>query len=101
MRKSDKAEKKKVLCIPLDPVHDFGLRMIKKKLDDAGHHTKLLPPDLSIEEISEKISRMPNFDFILVSRTIGYGSAEILANFLDVLDALRIRDYSRASPCLR
>jgi len=95
MRKSDKAEKKKILCIPLDPVHDFGLRMIKKKLDDAGHHTALLPPDLSIEEISEQISRMPYFDFILVSRTIGYGSAEILANFLDILDALKIREKTQ------
>ena len=37
------AEKKKILLVPLDPVHDMGLKLIRKALDDKGHSTVLLP----------------------------------------------------------
>ena len=42
---------KKVLLSPLDPVHDIGLKMIKRGLNEAGLETKLLPPDTPAEEI--------------------------------------------------
>lgn len=39
------SQAKKILLAPLDPVHDIGLKMIKRGLDQAGHDTQLLPPD--------------------------------------------------------
>ena len=39
----------KCLMVPFDPVHDVGIRMIRRALDDAGHKTVLLPPDLPVE----------------------------------------------------
>ena len=48
-------QKKKVLLAPLDPVHDIGLKMIKRGLEQAGHETILLPPDYSQEEIIKSI----------------------------------------------
>lgn len=82
---------KKVLLAPLDPVHDVGLKMIRRGLQEAGHETVLLPPDLSVEEIAQEILKS-NADTVLISRTLGYGIAEILARFTDLLDALGIRD---------
>lgn len=83
--------KKKVLLVPLDPVHDIGLKLIKKGLDEAGHETRLLPPDLPLEEVV-KAAVETKADTILVSRTLGYGVAEILARFVDTIEAAGIRD---------
>lgn len=83
--------RKKVLLIPLDPVHDIGLKMIKRFLDEAGHLTKLVPPDIPLEEIVRIINE-DKADVVLVSRTLGYGVAELLANLVDVLDATGIRN---------
>lgn len=82
---------KKVLLVPLDPVHDIGLKLIKKGLQEAGHTTILLPPDLSQEEIISKIMES-QVDTVLISRTLGYGVAEILGRFIDLADAAGLRD---------
>ncbi len=86
--------KKKVLLAPLDPVHDVGLKMIRRGLRDAGHETVLLAPDLAAGEIIQAAFRH-GVDIILVSRTLGYGVAEILAGFIDLADAAGLRDSVR------
>ncbi|MCR4416431.1 MAG: cobalamin-dependent protein [Ignavibacteria bacterium] len=86
--------KKRILCVPLDPVHDVGIKIIKNELDKRGYLTELLPPDLPLESIV-KIAAQGNYDFILVSRTIGYGVAEMLARFIDMLDAAGVREKSK------
>lgn len=84
-------KKKKILLAPLDPVHDIGLKMIKRGLEQNGHETLLLPPDYSQEEIIKSI--LDNkVDVVLVSRTLGYGVAEILGKFIDLAEAAGIRD---------
>lgn len=85
---------KKILCVPLDPVHDVGLKLIRSALEQRGYATDLLSPDLSLEAISKKAS-LKEYDFILVSRTIGYGVAEILGRFIDMLDASGVRERSK------
>ena len=85
---------KKILCVPLDPVHDVGIKIIKSELDKNGHQTELLSPDLAPETIV-KIAANGDYDFILVSRTLGYGVAEMLARFVDMLDAAGVREKSK------
>ena len=85
------AEKKRVLLAPLDPVHDIGLKMIKRGLEQAGHETILLPPDYSVEEVVDAIAKQ-RASTVLVSRTLGYGVAELLAKFVDLCDAAGFRD---------
>lgn len=86
--------KKNILCVPLDPVHDVGIKIIKNELDKYGHNTELLSPDLTMEEIIKHASEN-KYDFILVSRTLGYGVAELLARFNDLLDAAGVRESSK------
>ena len=83
--------KKKVLLAPLDPVHDIGLKMIKRGLEQKGHDTLLMPPDHSQEEIIKSIIDN-KVDVVLISRTLGYGVAEILGKFIDLAEAAGIRD---------
>lgn len=83
--------RKRVLLVPLDPVHDVGLKMIRRGLDEAGHETILLPPDLPVHEIVQEIVKQ-NADTVLVSRTLGYGVAELLADFVDLLDVVGVRN---------
>lgn len=85
---------KKILCVPFDPVHDVGIKIIRSELDKHGHLTKLLSPDLSPEAVV-KIAAEGNYDFILVSRTLGYGVAELLARFIDLLDVAGVREKSK------
>jgi len=87
-------DKKKVLLIPLDPVHDVALKIINRKLKDRGHQTILLPPDLPLEEIISRASEI-DVNYLLVSRTLGYGVAELLGKFIDMLDAAKIRDKAK------
>jgi len=82
---------KKVLLAPLDPVHDIGLKMIKRGLEDSGLETRLLPPDTPPEEIV-RIALDDKFDTLLLSRTLGYGVAELLARFVDLADAAGLRE---------
>ena len=90
---------KKILCVPFDPVHDVGIKIIKSELDKNGHQTELLSPDLSPEAIV-KIAAKGDYDFILVSRTLGYGVAEMLARFIDMLrpDGVVISSTQRLVP---
>ena len=85
---------KKILCVPLDPVHDVGIKLIRNQLAQHGHDTELLSPDLPMEAIVKKAAQ-GKFDFILVSRTLGYGVAELLARFNDLLDAAGVRETSK------
>lgn len=83
--------KKRVLLSPIDPVHDIGLKMIKRGLEEAGHDAFLLPPDLSPEEIvQEALNR--NVDVVLLSRTLGYGVAELLGKLVDLAEATGLRE---------
>lgn len=63
--------KKRILLVPLDPVHDVGIRLIGKKLKERGHETLLLPRDTTPEEVIEKCIEFKP-DVVMVSRTIGY-----------------------------
>jgi methylmalonyl-CoA mutase cobalamin-binding subunit len=85
---------KKILCVPLDPVHDVGIKLIRNALDKHGYDTTLLAPDLSMEAIV-KFAVSDDYDYILVSRTLGYGVAELLARFNDLLDAAGVREKSK------
>ncbi len=87
-------DKYKCLLIPLDPVHDVGLRMIRSALDDAGHTTVLLPPDLPVEEAVKQATAQP-YDYVLVSRTMGYGVVELLSRFIDLMDAAGVRKSAK------
>ncbi|MEN3008937.1 cobalamin-dependent protein [Pseudothermotoga sp.] len=81
----------KFVLFPLDPVHDVALKMLNRELVRKGHQVILLPPDTKMEEVVEMCQKeMP--DFIMVSRTVGYGAAELLARFIDMLDAAGLRD---------
>ncbi len=82
--------KKRVLLSPLDPVHDIGLKMIKNALDEAGHDTYLLPPDVTPGEIVEEALEK-EAEVILLSRTLGYGVAELLGRFVDLVEGAGIR----------
>ncbi len=85
---------KRILCVPLDPVHDVGIKLIRNALAERGHQTDLLSPDLAMEEVVRRAAA-GSYDFILVSRTLGYGVAELLARFVDQLDAAGVRERSK------
>ncbi len=80
-----------ILLAPLDPVHDIGLKIMKRALDEAGFKTILLPPDYQTEEII-KVALENNVAAILISRTLGYGVAELLARFADLTEAAGLRE---------
>lgn len=80
-----------ILLAPLDPVHDIGLKIIRRNLDEAGYKTILLPPDYQSEEII-KAALDNNVGAIMISRTLGYGVAELLARFVDLVEASGLRD---------
>lgn len=82
---------KAILLAPLDPVHDIGLKIMKRALDEEGYKTILLPPDYQAEEII-KIALEQNVGAILISRTLGYGVAELLSRFADLAEAAGLRD---------
>lgn len=85
---------KKVLLAPLDPVHDIGLKMIKRHIEKAGYETILLPPDYSPEEIISQIAQY-DVDTVLISRTLGYGVHELLSKFIDLAEVAGIRKKVR------
>lgn len=87
---------KRVLCVPLDPVHDVGIKIIRNALSTRGFDTELLSPDLPMEEIVQRAASGA-YDEILVSRTLGYGVAELLGRFVDLLDAAGVREHSRVT----
>lgn len=83
--------KKRILLSPIDPVHDIGLKMIKRGLEEAGHDAILLQPDLAPEEIVQEALQR-NVDVVLLSRTLGYGVAELLSKFVDLAEATGLRE---------
>lgn len=83
-------ESKHIIMAPLDPVHDVGVRMIARALEEGGHQVTLLPPDSTPEDVVKKALAGP-VDAILVGRTIGYGVGEILARLADMLEAAGLR----------
>ncbi len=80
-----------ILLVPLDPVHDIGLKLIARGLSEANYETTLLPPDLTTEEIIEQLIRIQP-SVLLLSRTLGYDVAEKLAQLVDMADAAGVRD---------
>jgi methylmalonyl-CoA mutase cobalamin-binding subunit len=42
---------RRILCVPLDPVHDVGIKIIRNALARRGHATVLLSPDLSMDAV--------------------------------------------------
>jgi methylmalonyl-CoA mutase cobalamin-binding subunit len=87
---------KRVLCVPLDPVHDVGIKIIRNALAQRGFDTELLSPDLPLEEVVQHAAS-GTYDEILVSRTLGYGVAELLGRFVDLLDAAGVRSRARVT----
>ncbi|MEW6399570.1 MAG: cobalamin B12-binding domain-containing protein [Bacillota bacterium] len=87
---------KRVLLAPLDPVHDVGLKLIKKQLEGQGHRVTLLSPDLTPEEVT-RAALAEHPDALLVSRTVGYEAAELLARLADLLDAAGLRPRMRVA----
>lgn len=83
---------KQILLAPLDPVHDIGLKMIARGLEEAGHRITLLQPDLEPAEIIDQILKRGNIGTLLLSRTLGYGVGELLARFVDLADAAGVRE---------
>jgi methylmalonyl-CoA mutase cobalamin-binding subunit len=89
-----KSVQSRILLAPFDPVHDIGLKMIRQELEKAGHEVRLLPPDYSAHEIIE-IAAAGKYEYVMVSRTLGYGIAELLGQFIDLADAAGIREYAK------
>lgn len=85
---------KPVLLAPLDPVHDIGLKIMKRAIDEAGYKTILLPPDYQPEEII-KTALDNDVGAILISRTLGYGVAELLSRFADLAEAAGLREHAK------
>jgi methylmalonyl-CoA mutase cobalamin-binding domain/chain len=71
-----------------------GLKLIGKALDDRGHHTVLLPPDVTVEEVINTALEH-DVDTLLISRTIGYGIVEALGRLADLAEASGLRDRAR------
>jgi methylmalonyl-CoA mutase cobalamin-binding subunit len=85
---------KKVLLAPLDPVHDNAIKLIKRKLIEAGYDAFAMPPGTKEEEVVEKaLHDRP--DAILVSRTLGYKIAETLGRLVDLTEAAGLRKHTR------
>lgn len=74
----------KILLAPLDPVHDAGLKLIKRKLEVLGYQCVLLPPDITVEEIGEAALK-EKVDMIFVGRTVGYGVEQLFQRVREVL----------------
>lgn len=84
----------KIVMVPLDPAHDVALKMLKRELINRGYEIVLLPPDIRMEEVVD-ICKRESPSFIMVSRTVGYGAAEVLGRFIDLLDAVGLRKSSK------
>jgi methylmalonyl-CoA mutase cobalamin-binding subunit len=74
----------KILLAPLDPVHDAGLKLIRRKLEALGYSCVLLPPDITVEEIGQAALR-EKADMIFIGRTVGYGVEQLFQRVKDVL----------------
>ena len=85
---------KTVLLAPLDPVHDNAIKLLKRKLTDAGYRAVALPPGSTEEEVvARALEEHPIA--ILVSRTLGYKVAETLGHLVDLAEAAGLRPQTR------
>jgi methylmalonyl-CoA mutase cobalamin-binding subunit len=85
---------KKVLLAPLDPVHDNAIKLIKRRLTEAGYEAVSMPPGTTEEEVVELALR-EHPAVILVSRTLGYKVAETLGHLVDLSEASGLREETR------
>lgn len=83
-----------VLLAPLDPVHDNAIKLIKRKLLEAGYDAVSMPPGTTPEEVIQKALQLKPAA-ILVSRTLGYKVAEILCSLVDLAEAAGLRNTTR------
>ena len=83
-----------VLLAPLDPVHDNAVKLLKRKLSEAGYDAHSMPPGTTPEEVIQRALTLKPAA-ILVSRTLGYKVAEILSQLVDLADAAGLRDTTR------
>ena len=86
----------KILLAPLDPVHDAGLKLIKRKLEVLGYPCVLLPPDITVEEIGEA-AIAEKVDMIFVGRTVGYGVEQLFRRVRHVLTVQGVFDKMRVA----
>ncbi len=84
------AKRLNLLLVPFDPVHDVGIRLVGDHLKKRGHRVRLLPPDLPREEVIKR-AQAAEYDYILISRTMGYGVAEILGRLVGQMEAAALR----------
>jgi len=84
----------RVLLAPLDPVHDNAVKLLKRKLSEAGHEATAMPPGTTVEEVIE-LALQEHPDAILVSRTLGYKVAETLGQLVDLAEAAGLRETTR------
>jgi methylmalonyl-CoA mutase cobalamin-binding subunit len=85
---------KTVLLAPLDPVHDNAIKLLRRKLEDAGYTAVSMPPGTTEDEVVEKALTL-HPDAILVSRTLGYKVAETLGRLVDLAEAAGLRENTR------
>lgn len=83
-----------VLLAPLDPVHDNAIKLLKRKLNEAGYDAITMPPGTTVEEVIEKALQL-HPRAILVSRTLGYKVAETLSRLVDLAEAAGLRANTR------
>jgi methylmalonyl-CoA mutase cobalamin-binding subunit len=84
----------RVLIVPLDPVHDNAVKLLKRRLADAGFETYTMPPGTQEEEVIQKALEI-HPSAILVSRTLGYKVAETLGRLVDLAEASGLRETTR------
>ncbi len=84
----------KVLLVPLDPVHDNAVKILKRKLGEVGYEGITMPPGTTQEEIVEKALQERPIA-ILVSRTLGYKVGETLGRLVDLAEAAGLRETTR------
>lgn len=85
---------KTILLAPLDPVHDNAVKLLKRRLQEAGYEAVSMPPGTREEEVIEKALQLRPAA-ILISRTLGYRVAETLGRLVDLAEATGLRETTR------
>ena len=84
----------KILLAPLDPVHDNAIKILKRRLNEAGYEATSMPPGTTPAEVIEQ-ALLERPAVILVSRTLGYQVAETLGQLVDLAEAAGLRETTR------
>lgn len=85
---------KKVILAPLDPVHDNAVKLLKRRLSEAGYEAIAMRPGTTEDEVIELALR-EHPAVILASRTLGYKVAETLGRLVDLTEAAGLRESVR------